>query len=145
MPFHYPNVKDRLQTMAQNWFSLPDDAGRAADIMLGMLASEHSIYLDSKFIAAASAFEALSRVGHNLEELPPEKFNRRLATVKRDISDSHVRKWACHKLRSANFTPAKTLAHQMLDELEPYSSHIVPDRQRFESDHRDARNAYVPE
>ncbi len=143
MPLHYPNVKDRLQAMAQNWFSLSDDASRAADIMLGVLSNERSIYLDSKFIAAASAFEALSRVGHNLEELPLEKFNERLATVKRDISDSHVRKWACHKLRSANFTPAKTLAHQMLDELEPYSSHIVPDRQRFESDHRNARNAYV--
>ena len=143
MPFTFLKVKDKLQPMLENWFSLPDDARRAAGILLSMLSNERSLYFDSKFIAAACAFEALSRVGHNVNELPPERFNENLDVIKRSISNARIRKWALYKLKCANSTPAGVLTQKMLDELEPYASHVIPDRQRFETDHRLARNAYV--
>ena len=143
MPFTFLKVRDKLQPMLENWFSLPDDARRAAGILLSLLSNERSIYLDSKFIAAACAFEAPSRVGHDLDEEPQEQFREKLDAIKRSISNAHIRRWALSKLKHTNFTPARILANKMLDELEPYASNIVPDRQRFEMNHLIARNAYI--
>lgn len=73
----------------------------------------------------------------------PKRFNENLDVIKRSISNARIRKWALYKLKCANSTPAGVLTQKMLDELEPYASHVIPDRQRFETDHRLARNAYV--
>lgn len=143
MPLPYPKVKDRIQSMAREWLALSSDARRSANILLGFLANERSVYLDSKFVAAASAFEALSRVGHDQNDMPLEKFEKYMTVVKEEISNKHVRKWARRKLKYSNLASAGKLAHDTLDELEPFSSFIVPDRPRFERDHRNARNAYI--
>jgi hypothetical protein len=143
IPFTHPKVEDRLQSMAEKWLTLPDDARRAADIMLGILANERSIYIDSNFIAAASALEALSRVGRDQNDMTPEKFEEYLTVMEEEISNRHVLKWARHKLKYSNRASASKLAHDTLDELEPYASFVIPDRRKFEEDHRNARNAYV--
>lgn len=143
MPFNYPQVRDSLQPMVEKWLSLPGDATRAADIMLGTLANERSIYPALEFIAAASAFEALSRIDHKTEELSREEFDRRLSVVRRSVLDKKTRDWAVYNLQHSNYVAANELADRMLGELRPYSIFITPDLSRFEQEHRDARNAYV--
>lgn len=143
MPLAYPKVEGRIQSMVEKWLALSDDARRSASILLGFLANERNVYLDSKFIAAASAFEALSRVGHDQNDMPSEKFEQYMAVVEKEITTKHVRKWAQQKLKYSNRSSASKLAHIMLEELEPFSSFVVPDGSRFERNHRDARNAYV--
>jgi len=143
MPLTYPKVSGRLQSMTEKWLSLPDDAQRAASILLGFLANEHGPYLESKFIAAASALEAISRVGHKTAEVEPEEFERRLSVVDKSVTEKKTRNWAMTHLAHSNSVAAGVLANQMLGELDPYSSFIVPDLKRFKRDHRNARNAYV--
>jgi hypothetical protein len=143
MPFAYPKVMAHLQSMTEKWFELPDDARRASGILLGFLAYDRNVYLDSKFIAAASAFEAISRVCRKTNEVSQEEFERRLSVVRESIAEKKSREWAMRHLSHANSVAAGVLAEQMLNELDPYSSFIVPDLKRFKQDHRDARNAYV--
>lgn len=143
MPLTYPKVSGSLQSMTEKWLSLPDDAQRAASILLGFLANEHALYLESKFIAAASALEAISRVGHKTAEVDPEEFERRLSVVGNSVTEKKTRNWAMTHLAHSNSVAAGILADQMLVELDPYSSFIIPDLKRFKRDHRNARNAYV--
>lgn len=143
MPLSYPKVSSRLQPMTEKWLSLPDDAQRAASILLGFLANEHVPYLEYKFIAAASALEAISRVGHKTTEVDPEEFERRLSVVDKSVTEKKTHNWAMTHLAHSNSVAAGILADQMLGELDPYSSFIVPDLKRFKRDHRNARNAYV--
>ena len=143
MPLTYPKVIGRLQSMTEKWLSLPDDAQRAASILLGFLANQHVPYLEYKFIAAASALEAISRVDHKTTEVEPEEFERRLSVIGKSITEKKARDWAMTHLAHSNSVAAGVLADQMLGELDPYSSFIVPDLKRFKRDHRNARNAYV--
>ena len=143
MPFTFPTLAGKIQEMYSRWLELPDDGRRAANIMLGIFSHERSLYLDSNMIAAASAFEALSRVGNRTHELDDEIFNHRLQVVKDSISDSRTRNWAIRHLRKSNYQMAGTLTSKMLETLEPLSSYIAPDIASFKTNHRNTRNAYI--
>lgn len=143
MPFTFATLMNDIQGMYDKWLELPDDGRRAANIMLGILSNERSLYLDLNMIAAASAFEALSRIDNRTYELDEATFNHRLELVKDSISDSKTRNWALRHLEKSNFQMAGTLASTMLDKLEPLSSYIAPDIQSFKTNHRNTRNAYI--
>lgn len=143
MPFTFPTLMNDIQGMYDRWLELPDDARRAANIMLGILSNERSLYLDLNMIAAASAFEALSRIGNRTRELDDDTFNQRLQVVNDNIPDPKIRKWAMRHLRNSNYQMAGTLAEQMLMSLEPLSGYIVPDSKSFLANHRKNRNAYI--
>lgn len=143
MPFTFPTLENKIQIMYGKWLELPDDGRRAANIMLGILSNERSLYLDLNMIAAASAFEALSRIDNRTYELDEDTFNHRLQVVNDSIPDSKIRNWAMRHLKNSNFQMAGTLATQMLESLEPLSSYIVPDSKSFLANHRKTRNAYI--
>lgn len=143
MPFAFPTLASKIQGMYSRWLELPDDGRRSANIMLGILSHERSLYLDSNMIAAASAFEALSRVGNRTHELDDETFNRRLQVVEDSIPDSKTRNWAIRHLKKSNYQMAGTLTSKMLEKLEPLSSYIAPDIASFKTNHRNTRNAYI--
>lgn len=143
MPFTFPTLENKIQKMYGKWLELPDDGRRAANIMLGILSNERSLYLDLNMIAAASAFEALSRIDNRTYELDEDTFNHRLQVVNDNIPDPKIRNWAMRHLKNSNFQMAGTLATQMLESLEPLSSYIVPDSKSFLANHRKTRNAYI--
>ena len=143
MPFTFPTLENKIQKMYGKWLELPDDGRRAANIMLGILSNERSLYFDLNMIAAASAFEALSRIDNRTYELDEDTFNHRLQVVNDNIPDPKIRNWAMRHLKNSNFQMAGTLATQMLESLEPLSSYIVPDSKSFLANHRKTRNAYI--
>lgn len=143
MPFTFPTIANKIRGMYDRWLGLPDDGRRAANIMLGIFSYERGLYLDSNMIAAASAFEALSRVGNRTHELDDETFNQRLQAVEDSISDSKTRNWAIRHLKNSNYQMAGTLTSKMLEDLEPLSSYIAPDIPSFKANHRNTRNAYI--
>lgn len=143
MPFTFSTLENKIQKMYGKWLELPDDGRRAANIMLGILSNERSLYLDLNMIAAASAFEALSRIDNRTYELDEDTFNHRLQVVNDNIPDPKIRNWAMRHLKNSNFQLAGTLATQMLESLEPLSSYIVPDSKSFLANHRKTRNAYI--
>lgn len=136
-----PVLGERLSTVLATWMAIDGDLRRAVSIMVG-LGTDRSEVMDLQFVASAQALEAMARVGVDDRDLPREELRRRRRIVRDSIEDEVVREWACDRL-SFNRRSADDLLRDLLDRIGPYTSQLVPDRERFLRDHRTNRNYYA--
>lgn len=140
MPFPYPAVKGRTQQMIAAWFGLDTDARNAANIVISLTNSWLMPY-DLEFVACASAFEALSRVGEKHECFEQIRFDNAKACALAAVEDTELQSWMhCHIW---NERSARSLAKALLKKLQPVTAYLIPDDDAFQNDHRACRNAYV--
>lgn len=140
MPFSFPDVEEKLDVVIERWLNLSSDVANAATIIVSRL-DGNVMPCDLTFIACASAFEALSRVGVNQERFTQQKFEACRNEALEAISDDEFRDWLkriVYNRRSAN-----SLAKMLLMKLQPFSSYLLPNTNKFLRDHRVCRNAYV--
>lgn len=136
-----PQLGDRLAQVLRRWVAIDGDLRRAISLTVG-LTSSRNIPTDLRFLAAAQALEAMSRVEADGRELPTEEHQRRCAIVHESIQDEVVRDWACQRL-TYNRRSANDLLEDLLDRIGPFVEQLIPDRDRFLQDHRTNRNFYT--
>lgn len=140
MPLPFPELEGKTSGIVEKWFGLCPDAANAANILVSRL--DGSVMpCDLTFIACASAFEALSRVEVNQECFEQEKFDAYMNNIFDSTEDGDFKEWL--KRQVHNRRSASSLARALLKQLKPFSSYLLPDRERFLNDHRVCRNAYV--
>lgn len=140
MPFPFPKLEENSHTLIEKWHGLCPDAVNATDILVSRL--DGSVMpSDLSFIACASAFEALSRVGVDQERFAQKEFEAHMSKILDFIEDNDFGEWI--KNHVYNRRSASSLARALLKKLRPFSSYILPDKERFLNDHRICRNAYV--
>jgi len=137
-----PQLGERLGAIMEQWFAFKGDECRAVSLMVG-LSSERSVPSDLKFLAAAQALEAMSRVGANETELTEDEFQRRLTVMSEAIPEPRVRDWAARKLQYANQRSAGELLRDLLTAVGDYPGSVAPDLDKFLSDLRNNRNFYT--
>jgi Fe-S-cluster formation regulator IscX/YfhJ len=136
-----PELGERLAHVLMQWMRMDGDLRRAVSLMVG-LGSERSVPSDLRFVAAAQALEAVSRVGVDDRDLPREEFRRRRAVIRDSIPDKVVRDWACDRL-TFNRRSADDLLRDLLTRIGGFAEELAPDADRFLRDHRDNRNFYA--
>lgn len=140
MPFPFPEVEENISEIVERWLKLCPDAVNAAIILVSNLDGSVISY-DLEFVSCASAFEALSRVGVNQERFEQEKFDACMSDVLGSIEDKEFREWLGSLV--FNRKSAGSLARGLIKRLQPVSSYLVPNTEKFLHDHRICRNAYV--
>ncbi len=140
MPFPFPEVEENISGIVERWLNLCPDAVNAALILVSNL--DGSVMPDDlEFVSCASAFEALSRVGVNQERFEQEKFDACMSDALGSIEDEEFREWLGSLV--FNRKSAASLARGLIKKLQPVSSYLVPNTEKFLHDHRVCRNAYV--
>jgi hypothetical protein len=137
-----PQLGERLNCALDTWLRFEGDERRATSILVS-LSGGQSLPLDLKFLAAAQALEALTRVGARECELDDDEFNRRCRIVRESIADAKVRKWADRKLEHSNTRAASELLCDLLTYIGGYADSLAKDQSRFVDDIRDNRNFYT--
>jgi ApeA N-terminal domain 1/Helix-turn-helix of DDE superfamily endonuclease len=137
-------LAERTAGILGRWLEFKGDELRAMSILVGLY-SNHSIPSDLRFLAAAQALEAMSRVDAQEKELDDNEFARRLSVVANSVEDKKVRKWAERKLKhvSANSRYAGELLQDLAINIGEYANTLTPDSERFFQDIRDNRNFYT--
>ena len=95
------SIKDVTSKIITSWLEFEGDERRAVLLLVG-INSSYEIPEDLKFLAAAQALEAMSRVFAREEELSQEEFVRRLEVIKASIENKRIRNWAERKLMYSN-------------------------------------------
>lgn len=140
MPFPFPKIEGEIAEIIDKWLNLDLDAVNAATIIVSRL--DGSIMpCDLGFISCASAFEALSRVGVAQEHFEQKKFDAYMSKISDFIEDGDFKEWLMRQIH--NRRSAGSLARALLKRLRPFSSYLLPDKEKFLNDHRICRNAYV--
>lgn len=140
MPFPFSELESKTDEIVKKWFSLCSDAANAANILVSRL--DGSVMpCDLTFIACASAFEALSRVGANQECFEKSKFDACMNTICDSIEEDDFKNWL--KSQVHNRKSAGSLARKLFKKLRPFSTSLLPNKEKFLNDHRVCRNAYV--
>ena len=136
-----PELGNRLAVVLKQWLSIGGDLRRVVSLMVG-LGTDRTVPSDLRFVAAAQALEAMSRVGVDDRDLPREEFRRRRSVVRESIADEVVREWACDRL-TFNRRSADDLLRDLLNRIGSFAEQLAPDQDRFLRDHRDNRNFYA--
>jgi ApeA N-terminal domain 1 len=136
-------LSERTAEILCRWLEFEGDERRAISLLVGINNDRGSFYSDLRFLAAAQALEAMSRVDANEYELNDEEFKRRFSAVLNSLEDCKVRKWAKRKLEYANSRSTSELLQDLVSNIGEYVSTLAPDRQQFFSDIRDNRNFYT--
>lgn len=139
MPLCWYRCSDRVPNMLKRWLGFDGYAREAAIRVVSMLA-DWRLPLELRFLAAAQAFEAVTRVDADPSNLPTEEFERRKNVVVSSVEETRVRSWVKRILRYANYKPAGDLAKEQMDRLGGFADYVVPNRERFLADHRQTRN-----
>lgn len=140
MPFPFPKVEENISEIVERWLKLCPDTVNAITILVSNL-DESVMSCDLEFVSCASAFEALSRVGVNQERFEQEKFDACMSDALGSIEDKEFREWLGSLV--FNRKSAGSLARGLIKKLQPVSSYLVPNTEKFLHDHRICRNAYV--
>jgi hypothetical protein len=135
-------LAERTSEVLGRWFGFEGDERRAISLLVG-LNSDRSVPSDLRFLAAAQALEAMSRVDAKEQELDDEEFARRLGAVTDSVADKKVREWAERKLRHANSRNTAELLNDLARDVGEYVDVLAPGRQQFFDDIRDSRNFYT--
>lgn len=136
-------LSGRTAEILCRWLEFKGDEQRAISLLVGINNDRGSFYSDLRFLAAAQALEAMSRVDANENELNQDEFLRRLSVVLNSIECNKVRKWAERKLKYSNSRSASDLLQNLVDNIGEYVNTLAPDRKQFLSDIRDNRNFYT--
>lgn len=142
-PLPYSRIKDQSQQLVDKWLRATAEAQKTYRMASVMLGKESTNNLELIFLTATQAFEGVSRVGENQEELNSEEFDRRFRIVLDSITDKKVREWADRKLKYANHKSAGTLANALFNKLRCFAHYVVPDKEQFLKDLRESRNAHT--
>lgn len=142
IPFSYKTIEEAINGIAERWFSFDEYARNSATLQTSLM-HNWKTPLDMLFLASAQAFEAASRSGVDEQELPDEKLNEYIQSIKESDLSGKIKKWCCYKLKDSKWKSADKLAENLLNDLEPFTSFVVSDIERFMSDHREYRNAYT--
>lgn len=140
MPFPYPAVEGKIQELFTAWLNLDEDARNAASIITSLTNSWIMPY-DLEFIACASAFEALSRVGESNARFEQDRFDKAMSSVFEAADDREFCEWIRNVVQ--NRRSAGSLAKALVRKLKPIPDYVVPNADAFLRDHRKCRNAYV--
>lgn len=140
MPFPFPEIEEKIPEIIEKWINLCPDAVNAIEIIVSRLDGS-TMSCDLVFIACASAFEALSRIEVNQEQFEQEKFKTCMDDALRSIKDEGFREWLSKLVY--NRRSAGSLAKELLRGIQPFSSYLLPNENKFLYDHRSCRNAYV--
>lgn len=131
---------DRLGDALCHWIALDGDSLEAMSLLVGM--ARRKVPVDLRFLVAAQALEAVSRIDSDQHELDEADFRSRVDRVLGAIEDKELRDWTKRKLAYANRRSAHQMLRAMLDQLDSIPITIAPARDRFLADHRASRNFY---
>lgn len=137
-----PRLGERASEVLQTWLALSDDERRAVSLLTGLV-SDRSVPGDLRFLVAAQALEALSRVDAKELELDPDEYKRRVKVAVDSIKESKVRNWTARKLKHVNSRATADLLHDLVISIGDYVSKVAPDRKSLMNDIRDNRNYYT--
>jgi hypothetical protein len=137
-----PAIGQRINAVLDQWLSFSGDERRAVSLLVGLI-REHTVSVDLRFLAAAQALEALSRVEGNQNELDEDEFRRRLRIVRDSVPEARVRDWADRKLKYANDRSAGELFKDLAARVGDYVDILAPAKQAFFDDIRNNRNFYT--
>lgn len=124
------------------WLEFKGDERRAISLLVGII-SDRSIPPDLRFLAAAQALEAMSRVDAQEKEFDDDELSRRLSVIANSVEDKKVCKWAKRRLKHANSRDAGNLLEDLVSNIGDYANTLAPDRKQFFHDIRDSRNFYT--
>jgi ApeA N-terminal domain 1 len=136
-------LSERTASVLGRWLEFKGDERRAIALLVGINNDRGSFYSDLRFLAAAQALEAMSRVDANEKELNDDEFARRLSVVMNSVEDRKVREWAERKLKHANSRNASELLQALAGEIGAYVSTLAPNQKQFFNDIRENRNYYT--
>jgi ApeA N-terminal domain 1 len=136
-------LSERTAKVLGRWIDFKGDERRAVSLLIGINDDYGSTYSDLRFLTAAQALEAMSRVEANENEIDDTEFNHRLSVVLKSVEDRRVRDWAKRKLKYANSRNASELLKDLVNDIGKYASTLAPDQQKFLHDIRDNRNFYT--
>lgn len=142
MPFPFATVQDRIGTMLTRWYGFDGYARNAATMVVALM-DDWKMPFDLFFLASAQALEAASRIDVDDREISDEELADKLQAIKESNLSSKMKQWVKYKLGNAKWKSANRLADDLLDRLEPVTSYVVPDVDRFKKDHRVHRDAYT--
>jgi hypothetical protein len=139
-------LPQRIEEILDRWLQFKGDEYRAISLLVGInkdIKNNYAIPIDLRFLAAAQALEAISRVDAKEKELEEDEFNRRLSVIMESVDDKKVREWAGRKLKYANSRHASDLMTDLIKYIGEYARTLAPDLQRFLNDIRNNRNFYT--
>lgn len=113
IPFSYKRIDDKVQGMLATWLNLDDYIAEAAGLTVNLL-SKQVMPLDMLFLASSHALEGFSSTYASQKEK-----------------------------RSGHFKPAAIHEKQLLDDLEPLPSKLIPNREAFLQLQTENRNGYT--
>lgn len=141
MPLPWHKYKDLIPKLFERWVAF-DVQTKDASIRLVSLLHSNSLPIDMEFLAAAQAFEAITRTNSEPYEMDPNDYEKRIRDIKEGITDKKLKKWVGFKLKHGNNKSANSLAREQIEALGKYADYIIPDKESFLEEHRDTRNYY---
>lgn len=137
-----PQLENHLRDMLARWLKIDGDERRAISLLIG-LSDEESIPLDLKFLTAAQALEAISRVDANELELDTDEFHRRFSIVSSSVLEKKVCEWVKRKLQHCNQRSVTELLNDLFNNIGDYPKLVAPNLALLLENYRDNRNYYT--
>ena len=142
MPITWSSYGEMIPAMLSRWLELGGQAKDAAKRSVSLLDRDY-VTVDTFFLATAQAFEAISRVGVDQNELDQDEFNRRLRCIETSGLEPKIIKWTKRKLKYANNKSATELAKTRIEMLGSYGRFVLPNAEPYLREHRDTRNYFT--
>lgn len=140
MPLPLRSIEYGVTDYLSKWYSFEGYAYNSSKLLVTLM-NDWKMPLDMVFLATAQCFEASSRIDVDDAEISEEDLRTRLQEIKSSNLSSGTKKWACYRLHHARWKSANRLADGLLERLGPVVSFVVPDADRFKSDHRKLRDS----
>lgn len=145
IPIRLVDVKNILDAFLGKWLYTNEGFGKACSITTSLLTQSWDLPEELRFIAAAQALEALSRVDTELTTLSTDEYEEYRDTVKTAISsikDTKIKEWFLSRLPSNNKGQRKLLT-EMFARHPRALDWIIDDKNRFVENHIVTRNYYT--
>lgn len=140
MPLPLRSIECSVSDFLSRWYDFEGYAYNSSKLLVSLM-DDWKMPLDMVFLATAQCFEAASRIGVDDAEISEEDLKGRIQKIKSSNLSSRMKDWTCYKLRYARWKTANRLADDLLERLGPVVSFVVPDVDRFKSDHRKQRDS----
>ena len=111
--FKLGDVKDRLEKLLQQWFSLYEKHRPVQNLLFGVLYAQ-GIYAEDRFLNLARALEVYHRSNHPGGALPRAEFRALRAEIIEQVDEKH-RLWLREKLAYANELTLQDRLAQLLN------------------------------
>ena len=142
IPLHLNDIEDVIDGALSYWLDMGRGASEACSITTSLLTQNWDLPIDLRFVAAAQALEALSKIGTDVSALPAEEYESLKDIVKSSVADTEARKWISDRM-PGNTKGQKSLLKDLFSRNQELLNWLIEDESKFLAQHIAARNYYT--